>query len=114
MGCCSLCSIGLGMFTLGANGKFRDHEQEKYCHWGSTGSECHWYGEHVELLWFGLAGFFPAAAIVLALDIAATSTHCDKLMAVLHAVGLKHGPEHHVKIEWLESRLRGLNKGQGL
>ena len=35
-------------------------------------------------------------------------------MAVLHAVGIKHGPEHHVKIDWLESRLRGLNKGQGL
>ena len=93
------------MFTLGANAKFRDHQQERNLD--------NWYGAHVELCWFGLAGFFPAAAIVLAIDIAATSTLCDKLMAVLHAVGIKHGPEHHAKIEWLEIRLRGLTRGRG-
>ena len=105
------------MFTLGANWKFCAHEQEKYCQRHPERCENGvrtGYGAHVELFWFGCAGFFPAAAIVLAIDIAATSTLCDKLMAVLHAVGIKHGPEHHDKIDWLESRLRGLSQGQGL
>ena len=65
-------------------------------------------------LWFSLAALFFVLAMGLAFDIAVTSNRCKELMVVLHAAGAKAGHEHHLKLSWLESRLSGLNNGQGL
>jgi hypothetical protein len=45
---------------------------------------------------------------LLALDIAATSSWCDNLMEELNDSRANHGPESHLKIQWLETTLRQL------
>ena len=45
---------------------------------------------------------------LLALDIAATSTWCDNLMAEFNDARINHGPESHLKIQWLETALEKL------
>jgi hypothetical protein len=66
---------------------------------------------HVHL---AFTAFLTAMALLLAKDPASTSSRCDLLMAELNAAGIRCGPEHHGAIDWLESRLRRLNDGQGL
>jgi hypothetical protein len=45
---------------------------------------------------------------ILAIDIADTSTWCDNLMEELNDARAFHGPESHLKIQWLETTLRQL------
>ena len=45
---------------------------------------------------------------LIAMDIAATSTWCDTLMNELNDARSNHGPESHLKIQWLETTLRQL------
>ena len=43
--------------------------------------------------------------LLLALDVAATSTYCDLLVERLNDMRAKHGPESDDKITWLETTL---------
>ena len=55
-----------------------------------------------------LTAIGTALPFMLALDIAATSTWCDTLMAELNDARANHGPGSHLKIQWLETTLRQL------
>jgi len=55
-----------------------------------------------------------AIPVLLAADIAATSSRCDLLSDSLNAVAISHGPECHLRLDYLETRLRRMNRGQGL
>ena len=46
--------------------------------------------------------------LLLALDVAATSTYCDLLVERLNDMRAKHGPESDDKITWLETTLKQL------
>ena len=59
------------------------------------------------VLWF-------VAPLVIAGDVAQTSSCCDQLMDKLNYLGIKHGEKHHGRIDWLETRLRRLHHSQGL
>jgi hypothetical protein len=65
-------------------------------------------------IFLAFTAFLTTMALLLAKDPASTSSRCDLLMAELNAAGIRCGPEHHGAIDWLESRLRRLNDGQGL
>ena len=52
--------------------------------------------------------------ILLAGDIAATSSRCDMLSDSLNAVAVSNDPASHLKVDFLETRLRRMNRGQGL
>ena len=64
--------------------------------------------------WFWFAVFWTVISMLMVKDPASTSSRCDLLMAELNAAGIKHGPEHHDTIDWLECRLKRLNDGQGI
>ena len=63
---------------------------------------------------FALASAIPLLGLLLAVDLATTSSRCDLLMDELNNAGIRNGPEQHLTIDWLEIRLRRLNSGQGL
>ena len=65
-------------------------------------------------LMFALASTIPLLGLLLAVDLATTSSRCDLLMDELNNAGIRNGPEQHLTIDWLEIRLRRLNSGQGL
>jgi hypothetical protein len=46
--------------------------------------------------------------LLMAKDVAYTSTYCDLVMDELNEARTKHGPESHLKIRWLESALEKL------
>ena len=46
--------------------------------------------------------------LLMAKDVAYTSTYCDLVMDELNEARAKHGPESHLKIQWLESTLKQL------
>ena len=52
--------------------------------------------------------------VLLAGDIAATSSRCDMLSDSLNAVAVSNDPASHLKVDFLETRLRRMNRGQGL
>ena len=62
--------------------------------------------------------FCCAAPLLIANDVAQTSSKCDELMMMmmskLNDLGIKHGEKHHGRIDWLETRLRRLHHSQGL
>jgi len=47
-------------------------------------------------------------------DVALTSSKCDELMDKLTDVGIKYGEKQHVRVDWLETRLRRPHHSQGL
>ena len=51
---------------------------------------------------------------ILAFDIAHTSDRCDKLMQSLNVVAIKYGEAVHARVEYLETRLMNMHRGQGL
>ena len=63
---------------------------------------------------FAMAMISPFFGLLLAKDLATTSSRCDLLMDDLNNAGIRNGPEQHLTIDWLEIRLRRLNSGQGL
>ena len=63
---------------------------------------------------FATASAIPLLGLLLAMDLATTSSRCDLLMDELNNAGIRNGPEQHLTIDWLEIRLRRLNSGQGL
>ena len=63
---------------------------------------------------FALASTIPLLGLLLAVDLATTSSRCDLLMDELNNAGIRNGPEQHLTIDWLEIRLRRLNSGQVL
>ena len=52
-----------------------------------------------------ICAFLP---LLLARNIATTSSYCDLLMAELNEARIKHGPVSHHKIRWLETALKQL------
>lgn len=66
---------------------------------------------NTNLAWVCFTSIVP---LLLALDLANTSSQCDELLGVLNAARVKHGPTVHEKIAYLEACLRNLNRGQGL
>ena len=44
---------------------------------------------------------------------ASTSSRSDLLLEALNACGITHGEDCHLRVAFLETRLRALNKGQG-
>ena len=55
-----------------------------------------------------LTALWTVPPFLIAMDIAATSTWCDTLMNELNDARSNHGPESHLKIQWLETTLRQL------
>ena len=55
-----------------------------------------------------LAVLFPSLSLLLAFDIAYTSTRCNLLMSELNATRIKHGPASHSTISWLAISLQQL------
>ena len=55
-----------------------------------------------------LTAVFTAMPLLMAKDVAHTSTYCDLVMDELNEARAKHGPEGHLKIQWLESTLKQL------
>lgn len=53
-----------------------------------------------------VAALFPFAALLLARDVATTSSRCDLLMDQLNSARIKHGSEHHIRISWLTTSLK--------
>ena len=47
-------------------------------------------------------------ALLLARDLASTTSRCDLLRAQLNHADIKHGAEHHQKIDWLFVTLQRL------
>eukprot|EP01045_Picozoa_sp_COSAG04_P012751 COSAG04_NODE_871_length_9717_cov_4.356831_8_plen_386_part_00 len=58
----------------------------------------------------GLGGVVPLVllALLLARDLASTTSRCDDLRAQLNHADIKHGAEHHQKIDWLFVTLQRL------
>lgn len=54
--------------------------------------------------------FSTCSPLLIAKDVAKTSSKCDELMDKLNDLGIKH----HVRIDWLETRLQRLHRSQGL
>jgi len=59
----------------------------------------------------GINAFMP---FWVASDIAQTSSLCDELMDTINDAGIRYGDTSYARIAWLESRLKQLNRGQGL
>ena len=57
---------------------------------------------------FFISVFFVALALLLARDLASTTSRCDLLRAHLNRADIKHGAEHHQKIDWLFVTLQRL------
>ena len=55
-----------------------------------------------------MAAFFAAIPFLAAMNIAETSTWCDTLMDELNDARTNHGPDSHLKIQWLETALKQL------
>jgi len=55
-----------------------------------------------------LTTLFTALPLLMAKDVAHTSTYCDLVIDELNEARAKHGPESHLKIQWLESTLKQL------
>ena len=58
--------------------------------------------------------FTSCAPLLIANDVAQTSSCCDLLLSKLNDLGIKHGEGCHARIDWLETRLRRLHNSQGL
>ena len=55
-----------------------------------------------------VAASMPFLALLLAVDVATTSSRCDLLMDQLNAARIQHGPQHHIRISWLTTSLKEL------
>ena len=64
-------------------------------------------GSHRSVFLF-LAAILAAIPFLAAMNIAETSTWCDTLMDELNDARTNHGPDSHLKIQWLESTLKQL------
>ena len=89
---------GLGWFTLAINSQF--------CSGVDTIQP--WAGGNTQGILLVISAFCPFLALLLASDLATTSSRCDLLMRELNTCGLRHGPEYHLMVEWLEVRLQRL------
>jgi hypothetical protein len=67
-----------------------------------------WSPGTMRTIWLVTTAICTTLPFLLALDIAATSTWCDNLMAELNDARINHGPESHLKIQWLETALEKL------
>ena len=52
--------------------------------------------------------------ILLALDVAATSSRCDLLTDALNQVAISYGESCHLRVDYLLGTLHRINRGQGL
>ncbi len=52
--------------------------------------------------------------LLLAVDLATTSSLCDQLLEELNSAGIRHGVEHYPTIDWILQSLERLNARQGL
>ena len=52
--------------------------------------------------------------ILLALDVAATSSRCDLLTDALNQVAISYGESCHLRVDYLLGALHRINRGQGL
>lgn len=68
--------------------------------------------------WRNMMMFFVVALalmpLLLAMDLATTSSLCDKLLEELNSAGIRHGVERYPTIDWILHSLERLNAGQGL
>ena len=94
----SLCLFGLGFFVSALNseacaGVDALHNREPGHTWNRI---------------FVLGSMPICFALLLALDLATTSSRCDFLMVELNAARIKHGSEHDGQITWLTTSLEKL------
>ena len=61
-----------------------------------------------------MVGIFTAFPLLIALDIAATSSRGTLLAEALNSVGMTHGEDCHLRLEYLICSLQRLNRNQGL
>lgn len=52
--------------------------------------------------------------LIICMDVATTSSRCDLLLEATNASAIAYGKECHLEVAYLEDRMRGLNKGQGM
>lgn len=64
-----------------------------------------------EMLFVAICSLLP---LLIAMDLASTSSMCDILMDELNDAGMRHGFENDPKIDWVVRMLSRLNSGQGL
>eukprot|EP01043_Picozoa_sp_COSAG02_P059959 COSAG02_NODE_7740_length_2867_cov_2.125723_2_plen_382_part_00 len=57
---------------------------------------------------------FTSLPLFMVKDVAHTSTYCGLMMDELNNARAKHGPESHLKIQWLESTLKQLVRSPSL
>jgi hypothetical protein len=63
---------------------------------------------------FVMMSWLLLVPLVLAISIARTGSLCGDLMDSLNQVAIKYGEACHTRVDFLETRLKQLNRGQGL
>ena len=57
-------------------------------------------GTYKHILLF-LTGLFGTLALLLAKDLATTSSRCELLVDEINSARMKHGPASHINLSWL-------------
>jgi hypothetical protein len=101
---CSLVFFGVTFFCHGINVEMNQARDAREGH--SPG-----FTRNRQL---AMATFPPFLALLLARDLATTSSRCDLLMDHLNDADIKHGVQHHPKIDWLTVTLQRLVRPHSL
>ena len=64
--------------------------------------------------WSNMTVLCVVIALLLAKDLASTSSRCDLLVGELNAARMRHGPDAAPRFTWLIDSLKELSDGQGL
>ena len=61
-----------------------------------------------------MSAIFAPVPLLVAANVAATSSRCDLLMDALNATAIVHGESCHLRLDYLIRALSRLNRGQGI